>query len=81
MPAPRTVVVRTTDTGEAWTMRVGEGRTMSRVGEPTAAEADVVDVRGTAAQIYLALWNRGDEISCNDRALLERWRSDVQVLW
>ena len=81
MSAPKTVVVRTTDTGDAWTMRVGEGRTTSRLGDPAADEADVVDVSGTAAQIYLALWNRGDEISCNDRALLERWRSDVQVLW
>jgi uncharacterized protein (TIGR03083 family) len=82
LPAPRTVVVRTTDTGEAWTMQVGEGRTTSGVGEPAAdVEADVVDVSGTATQVYLALWNRGDEISCSDPALLERWRSDVQVLW
>jgi uncharacterized protein (TIGR03083 family) len=81
LPAPRTVVVRTTDTQEAWTMRVGEGRTTSRVGEPAADEADVVEVSGTAVQVYLALWNRGDEISCSDPALLERWRSDVQVLW
>jgi hypothetical protein len=81
LSAPRTLGVRTADTGETWTMRVGEGRTTSRVGEPTADEADVVDVSGTAAQIYLALWNRGDEVSCSDPALLERWRSDVQVLW
>ena len=81
MSAPKTVVVRTTDTGDAWTMRVGEGRTTSRLGDPAADEADVVDVSGTAAQIYLALWNRGDEISCSDPELLDRWRSDVQVLW
>jgi hypothetical protein len=62
-------------------MRVGEGRTTSRVGGPSADEADVVDVRGTAVQVYLALWNRGDEVSCSDPELLERWRSDVQVLW
>ncbi|MEP6650756.1 MAG: maleylpyruvate isomerase family mycothiol-dependent enzyme [Lapillicoccus sp.] len=78
---PRTVAVRTTDTGQAWTMRVGEGRTTSHVGEPEAGETDVVEISGTAAQVYLALWNRGDEIFCSDPMFLDRWRSDVQVLW
>jgi uncharacterized protein (TIGR03083 family) len=81
LPSPRTLAVRATDTGDAWTMRVGEGRTTSRVGEPDPGAADVVEVSGTAAQVYLALWNRGDEVSCTDPALLERWRTDVQVGW
>jgi hypothetical protein len=46
-----------------------------------AGEPDVVEVSGSAAQVYLALWNRGDEVSCSDPALLERWRTDVQVGW
>ena len=95
LPVPRTVVVRTTDTGNVWTLRVGAGRTTSYVGEPTAdkfraasdvaaptaAASAVVEISGTAAQVYLALWNRGDEASCSDPALLDRWRRDVQVLW
>jgi hypothetical protein len=80
LPEPRTVVVRTTDTRQAWTLSAGDGRTTSSVGEPAAGAADV-ELSGTAAQVYLALWNRGDEVSCTDPALLERWRSDVQVLW
>jgi uncharacterized protein (TIGR03083 family) len=81
LPTPRTVVVRTTDTGQAWTLRVGDGPTTSRVGEPDAADRDAVEVSGTAAQVYLALWNRGDEATCTDPALLDRWRTGVQVHW
>lgn len=82
--APRTVVVRTTDTGHSWTLQVGDGRTTSRVGEPGPGEVDegkVVEVAGTAAQAYLALWNRGDEVACTDPDLLDRWRQDVRVGW
>ena len=42
LPEPRTVVVRTTDTRQAWTLRAGDGRTTSSVGEPAeGAPADV----------------------------------------
>ena len=51
------------------------------MGEPTPPGARDVELSGTAAQVYLALWNRGDEVTCTDPALLDRWRSDVQVLW
>ena len=81
LPEPRTVVVRTTDTRQAWTLRAGDGRTTSSVGEPAEGAPADVELSGTAAQVYLALWNRGDEVTCTDPALLERWRSDVQVLW
>jgi uncharacterized protein (TIGR03083 family) len=81
LPVPRTVVVRTTDTGNVWKLRVGDGRTTSRVGEPGPGETDLVEISGTAAEVYLALWNRGDEISGTDPVLLDRWRTDVQVSW
>jgi uncharacterized protein (TIGR03083 family) len=81
LPEPRTVVVRLTDTGQAWTLRVGEGRTASRVGEPDTADPGAVDLSGTAAQVYLALWNRGDEATCTDPTLLDHWRTGVQVNW
>ena len=96
LPQARTVLVRATDTRQAWTLRVGDGRTTSRAGESDAdesdadesdaaesdaAKSDVVEITGTAAQIYLALWNRGDEIVCSDPALLDHWRTDVQVNW
>jgi hypothetical protein len=38
-------------------------------------------VSGTAAQVYLALWNRGDEATCTEPALLDHWRTGVQVHW
>ncbi len=51
------------------------------VGEPDAGEPAVVELSGTAAQVYLALWNRGDEATCTDPALLDHWRAGVQVHW
>ncbi len=38
--------------------------------------------RGTAAQLYLGLWNRGQEVAVDGRAdLLERWASRVHITW
>ena len=37
---------------------------------------------GTATQLYLALWNRGDEITAIGRPdVLERWRQTQRVRW
>lgn len=88
-PAARTLVVHTTDTGAAWTVRLGAGRVVSTVGaptaEPTVEDADpagaTVVVTGSAAQVYLGLWNRGDEMSVSDPAFLETWRGATPVLW
>jgi hypothetical protein len=41
-----------------------------------------VTVTGTAEALYLALWNRGDEIEVSgDDTLLDRWRHAMRVRW
>ncbi len=88
-PTPQTLVVQTTDTGAAWTLRLGEGRVASTVGAapagPTMQEVDATNtsvvVTGTAAQVYLGLWNRGDELEVSDPAFLETWRTAAAVQW
>ncbi|MFW6090772.1 MAG: maleylpyruvate isomerase N-terminal domain-containing protein [Actinomycetota bacterium] len=77
--APYTVVVRADDTGHAWTLRVSQDPVVTTVGD--AVDADAV-LRGSAAELYLGLWNRGDEIRVAGREdVLDQWRSQVQVRW
>jgi len=41
-----------------------------------------VTLTGSAAAIYLGLWNRGDELTClGDPEFLARWRAVQQVFW
>jgi hypothetical protein len=48
-------------------------------GEP-AAPAAVFS--GSAAQLYLSLWNRADEITASGPGdLVEQWRASVRVNW
>jgi uncharacterized protein (TIGR03083 family) len=74
---PLTVVVEATDTGDAWTLAVSDDPVAT-----TRSRADSPDtlVSGTAVQLYLGLWNRGDEIAC-DTDVLALWRESVQVAW
>src|SRR5215207_1407070 len=52
------VLVRTADTGHAWTVRISDGPLVTAAGEePQAPE---VVLAGTAVQLYLGLWNRGE---------------------
>lgn len=76
---PVTVSVTPDDVATGWTLRAGtDGTSVARSSGP---EADV-RFSGTAAQLYLGLWNRGDEITAHgDPALLERWHTVQQVRW
>jgi len=86
---PYLVVVRATDTGGAWTMRVSGDPVVTTPGEPDRAAAEThtgdldraVEISGTAAELYLGLWNRGDEIAVSDADFLDAWRAQVTVLW
>jgi uncharacterized protein (TIGR03083 family) len=75
---PLTVVAEATDTGHTWTMRVTDEPVVTT--RDRAPDPDVV-LTGTAAQLYLGLWNRGDELSATDPAFLARWRERVRVSW
>jgi uncharacterized protein (TIGR03083 family) len=77
------VVVRSSDTTGAWTMRVSAAPVVTTVGADRPAEPTgrVVEVTGTALSLYLALWNRGDEVEVSDPAFLDAWRRSVAVAW
>jgi hypothetical protein len=37
---------------------------------------------GTAAQVYLSLWNRDDELTWEGRPdLVDEWRRQVRIRW
>ena len=76
---PYTIMVATSDTGHAWMLRISSGpveTTVSATGRPD------VTFTGTAAQLYLSLWNRADEITLEGRPdVLDQWRSQVRVRW
>jgi uncharacterized protein (TIGR03083 family) len=76
---PSTVLVRTDDTGQAWTLRVGDGPI---VATPGAIDRPEVVFSGTAVQLYLSLWNRADELTTNGRSdLLDQWRKQIRIRW
>ena len=71
-PPPSHVLVRTDDTGHAWTLRISHGPIVTTPGETERPEAVF---SGTASQLYLSLWNRADEITSNGRSdLVDQWR-------
>jgi len=78
--APRTMLVRATDTGDAWLVRIG---TIGVQTSPGDGRADCV-IRGAASDLYVLLWNRrspdGLEVE-GDRSLLDLWRDTVQIRW
>ncbi len=78
---PKLLGVRTDDDRQpSWTVALGPSSAMTERHAPGAApEADEVIV-GSAVGLYLALWNRGTEIS-GDEATLEWWRRVAQIRW
>ena len=67
-----------TDSDRRWTVHVAER--MTAVAE-SAGDAHV-RIAGPADAIYLALWNRGDEVEVTgDDGLLDRWRAAQRVRW
>jgi hypothetical protein len=48
-----------------------------------STESSAADHRftGTAAQLYLGLWNRGDEMTSSDPDLLRQWRGKQRIRW
>ncbi|WP_055499764.1 maleylpyruvate isomerase family mycothiol-dependent enzyme [Streptomyces albus] len=74
--APRTVHVRATDVPDAaWTVPLGDPAAVRRSAEPPAAPDCVYE--GTAADLYLALWNRrplSELMIEGDPSVARRWR-------
>lgn len=78
-PAGRRVRVDATDVDRSWLLRLGPaGVSTSRVGGDEPAD-DVVS--GTARELYLRVWNRGEGGVSSDPAFWDTWRDAVKVVW
>ena len=76
---PYRLLVRTDDTGHAWTLRLSDGPILAT---PGAIERPEVVFSGTAVQLYVSLWNRADAITINGRSdLLGQWRKQIRIRW
>jgi uncharacterized protein (TIGR03083 family) len=74
---PYTILVRTDDTGHAWSVRISDGPIVTTTGE--SGQPDAV-FSGSAVQLYLSLWNRADEITADGRQdALSQWRSNITI--
>ena len=76
-----TVAVVASDVDRRWILRVGPRLTV----EPDGADAPdgfAATIAGTAVGVYLALWNRGEEIETKGRSdVLDRWRAVQRITW
>ena len=72
-------LVRTDDTGHAWTVRISDGPIVTTPGGVDRPDAVF---SGGAVQLYLSLWNRADEITPQGRSdVVDQWRSGIRVRW
>jgi uncharacterized protein (TIGR03083 family) len=70
------LVVECSDVARRWVLRVGPSLTVEADGSGDAT------IAGTAAGLYLALWNRGSDVTVEGRPdVLDRWRQTQQVRW
>jgi uncharacterized protein (TIGR03083 family) len=75
---PLSIAIAPDDSPHRWTLAVADER-LTTVREQRD-DADTV-LTGSAAQLYLGLWNRGEEIAESGRPVLERWRERQRVSW
>ena len=77
--APCTILIEPSDAPQAWTLTIGEGPLHAEPGRVDEADATF---RGTAAGLYLGLWNRGEDFTVDGRtAVLDEWRARQRVTW
>lgn len=75
--SPVTVIVHTTDTGDSWLLSFSQEPPVVKR-DRTSDHADAT-VSGDAVSLYLALWNRGSDISCEGRDVLTLWRDRMKI--
>jgi uncharacterized protein (TIGR03083 family) len=75
---PVSVAVVPSDSERRWTFTVADGRLST---ERTRRDDAGTVLSGTAAELYLGLWNRGAEITESGQPVLDRWRDVQHVTW
>jgi len=76
---PYALLVRAVDTGHAWTVHVSDGPIVTTPEETAKPDAAFT---GTAAQLYLSLWNRSDDLTITgDPTVITNWRSQIRIRW
>jgi uncharacterized protein (TIGR03083 family) len=77
---PRTLAVRPEDDVPSWVMALSAEAPVTTK-HPPGAEPDAdLTLTGSPVGIYLALWNRGDEIT-GDAETMAWWRKTARVRW
>jgi uncharacterized protein (TIGR03083 family) len=77
---PRTLAVVAVDARRSWILTLSDEAPVTvRHSAGRAAAADHV-ITGSAVGLYLALWNRGDELEA-DSATVEWWRKVARIRW
>lgn len=76
---PRALRVRASDSDAVWSVRLSAEPPVAERGELTAVDCELT---GTAAQLYLALWNRGPFPDVTgDSSIATLWREKSAVTW
>ncbi|HEY7815880.1 MAG TPA: maleylpyruvate isomerase family mycothiol-dependent enzyme [Nakamurella sp.] len=76
---PFRTVIAPIDSTLAWTVSVSDDPPVVTEGADPEAQSRIT---GTAAALYLGLWNRGDDIAERGTVdLLGHWRDQVRVTW
>lgn len=73
------VVVDATDAGRSWTLRLSHEPMVCQEG--STEERPDARITGTATQLYLGLWNRGDELAQEGIDVLTFWRDHLRIEW
>jgi uncharacterized protein (TIGR03083 family) len=72
------VLVAPSDADRRWRLHAAETMTV----DDEAAQPADISLSGGAVALYLALWNRGDEVvTSGDDGFIDRWRSSQRVRW
>ena len=76
-----TMAVAPSDSPRRWVVQVAERLTVDP-GDGADDPAVTATITGTAAALYLALWNRGSDVQVDGQeGLLERWRGTQRIGW
>ncbi|WP_265447477.1 maleylpyruvate isomerase family mycothiol-dependent enzyme [Flexivirga meconopsidis] len=73
-----TVAIQPSDVEQSWTLRLSPEQASCEIGLPDRADSTWT---GTAAELYLGLWNRGRQIGQDGLDVIGFWRDNMRVEW